>query len=183
MTDEPDITELQTRILEALAVQIQEANFNPSVSAGISDEKLARQLGVSTEKLQEAMQDLIDRGFITREPQPERPAPRTIDDPWPSPLPPCRRCGKASDGLDHLCTRCRAIWACDELVRDLTNALECFPGQPVVAARIRAAAAGPPQGHGGTPRGTDPRRGAADADPLPLDQEHQGEAKKGQADK
>jgi hypothetical protein len=126
MTDEPDITELQTRILEALAVQIQEANFNPSVSAGISDEKLARQLGVSTEKLQEAMQDLIDRGFITRESQPERPAPRTIDDPWPSPLPPCRRCGKASDGLDHLCTRCRAIWACDELVRDLTSALECF---------------------------------------------------------
>jgi hypothetical protein len=126
MTDEPDITEIQTRIMEALAVQSQEANFNPSVSAGISDDKLAWRLGISTEKLQEAMQDLIDRGFIKTEQQPERPAPRNIDDPWPSPMPQCRRCGKASDGLDHLCTRCRAIWACDQLVNDLTNALECF---------------------------------------------------------
>jgi hypothetical protein len=44
----------------------------------------------------------------------------------PSPMPPCRGCGKPADGLDHLCTRCRAIRACDQLVNDLTNALECF---------------------------------------------------------
>lgn len=41
-------------------------------------------------------------------------------------MPQCRRCGKSADGLDHLCTRCRAIWSCDQLVNDLTNALECL---------------------------------------------------------
>ena len=45
MTDEPDLTEIQERIMEALAIQNKEADFDPSVSAGISDEKLARQLG------------------------------------------------------------------------------------------------------------------------------------------
>ena len=109
MTDEPDLTEIQERIMAALYMQNQEANFDPSVSAEISDETLARQLGISTERLQEATQELIDRGVIAREQQPAGPPPRNIDDPWPSPLPPCRRCGKASDGLDHLCTRCAVL--------------------------------------------------------------------------
>jgi hypothetical protein len=38
----------------------------------------------------------------------------------------CRRCGKPADNLDQLCDPCRAIWACDRLCDDLTNALENF---------------------------------------------------------
>jgi hypothetical protein len=126
VTDEPDITETQKRILDALMIQAQEANFDPTVSAGISDEKLARQLGINVEEVQEAVHGLVDLGFIGTKTEPAGEPARNVDDPWPSPMPQCRRCGKPSDGLDHLCTRCRAIWACDQLVNDLTNSLECF---------------------------------------------------------
>ena len=124
MTDEPDLTEIQERVMEALGNQMMEPGFDPSVSGGISDEELARQLGLTVEQVREAMRGLVELGFARSEPAP--PPARDIEDPWPSPMPQCRRCGKPADGLDHLCTRCRAIRACDRLVNDLTSALECF---------------------------------------------------------
>jgi hypothetical protein len=126
MTNEPEISEIQMRIMEMLMIQTREAEFNPSASGGLSDERLAEQLGISVDKIQEAIEELVDRGLIDTCTEPAREPNRNIENPWPSPMPPCRRCGKPDDGLDHLCTRCRAIWAWDQLVNDLTNALENF---------------------------------------------------------
>jgi hypothetical protein len=112
MTDKPDITEDQKRVVIALGKAWEEG------APGLTDEALAEQLGMDKDELRDHLQALIDRGFVGREvlsrsaPDPERPE---------SPMPPCRRCGKPADGLDHLCTRCRAIWACDHLVKDLTD--------------------------------------------------------------
>ena len=55
--------------------------------------------------------------------------------PWPSPMPPCRRCRKSADGLDHLSTRWRAIVARDQLCDNLTQCTGELPGRPVGAAR------------------------------------------------
>ena len=58
----------------------------------------------------------------------------TID----SPLPACRRCKKSSaDSLDGMCTPCRAENACTTLTRNLTETLEIFLDDPVVAAPLR----------------------------------------------
>lgn len=44
-----------------------------------------------------------------------------------APTPPCRHCKKRlADGLDQLCTPCRAESACTSLTETLTNALENF---------------------------------------------------------
>jgi DNA-binding CsgD family transcriptional regulator len=124
MSNERDLTEIEHRLLEALAIQRKEALYNQSVSDGISDEKLARQLGISVEEVREAMRRLVELGYARSEPAP--PPAKDIGDPWPSPMPPCQRCGKPADGLDYFCTRCRAIHACDLLCDRLTNALENF---------------------------------------------------------
>lgn len=42
------------------------------------------------------------------------------------PRPPCRDCTKPADGLDRLCTPCRAESACHSLTETLTDALENF---------------------------------------------------------
>jgi hypothetical protein len=124
--DYPDVSELQRRILDALVMQDQEANYNSAVPSGLSEQMLARQLGVSVEEILEAVQGLEEMGFIGGEPAPIKPPAREIDDPWPSPMPPCQRCGEPADGLDYYCTRCRAIKACDNLCNSLSNALENF---------------------------------------------------------
>src|ERR1700758_4076203 len=74
---------------------------------------------MDVDELRDQLQALFDRGLLDRD-------FLDFSAPTENPMPPCRRCGKPADGLDYLCTRCRAIWACDQLVNDLTNALECF---------------------------------------------------------
>ena len=107
MPTEP--TEVQRRILKELV----EAP-DPSIG-GLSDEQLAERLDMSAAEVRDHVQALVDLGFLGMRP---REAPR--------PEGPCRRCGKPADGLDQLCDPCRAIWACDRLCDNLTNALENF---------------------------------------------------------
>ena len=117
MTDEPNLTEDQKRVLDAL-MTAKEAG-----APGLSADELAERLEMAEDDVCRHLQALAGFGFagpkVLGRPafDPEQPN---------SPMPPCRRCGKPADGLDHLCTRCRAIWACDRLVYDLTNALEHF---------------------------------------------------------
>jgi AraC-like DNA-binding protein len=113
MTDEPDLTESQKRVLIAMAKAYEEG------APHLTDEDLAQQLGMSEDELQREIQGLVDLGFIGS-------AVMNPDTGDVRPMPPCRRCGKSADGLDHLCTRCRAIVACDQLCDNLTNALENF---------------------------------------------------------
>jgi hypothetical protein len=117
MTDEPNLTEDQERVMIALGKAMKEG------APGLLDKELAERLEMNEDEVRRHLQALADIGFVGRDvlgrpaSDPEQPE---------SPMPPCRRCGKPADGLDHLCTRCRAIWACDHLVDDLTNALENF---------------------------------------------------------
>jgi hypothetical protein len=113
MTDKPDLTESQERVLRALAKAAMEDK------RGFTDEELAKQLEMDGDELREHLQALADLGFVGRD---------VLDHSAPedSPMPQCRRCRKPADGLDHLCTQCRAISACDHLVNNLSNALAAF---------------------------------------------------------
>jgi hypothetical protein len=113
MTDEPDLTEDQVRVMEALGKALMEGN------PGFTDKDVAERLGMTLDEVKCHLQALADLGFILH-------AFRNTSTGEVRPMPPCRRCGKASDGLDHLCTQCRAITSVDRLVDNLTNALENF---------------------------------------------------------
>jgi hypothetical protein len=80
-----------------------------------SDEELSEQLEMDKDGVRRHLQALADLGFVSRD---ALDCPASDPQQPESPMPPCRRCGKPADGLDHLCTRCRAIWACDQLVKD-----------------------------------------------------------------
>jgi hypothetical protein len=69
MTDQPKLTKLQRRIMYALTAEDLAAEINPAERGGLPSEELAKQLGVSENKVAAAMRGLAKLGFVAFYPE------------------------------------------------------------------------------------------------------------------